>query len=132
MRRLKLFFTALFVALGITARGMNRIDALSMLESGNNDKAVGKYGEVSRFQILPAMWQYYAPTEDPTDPRHARCVAIGMMRARVQFFERKFKRQPNDMEFYALWNAPEQVFDRHISATVTARARRFANLVSGR
>jgi len=40
--------------------GMTRLDALSMIESGNNDLAVGQAGEVSCFQILPQLWRHYS------------------------------------------------------------------------
>ena len=31
--------------------------ALGMIESGNNDRGIGRAGEVSRFQIHPAVWR---------------------------------------------------------------------------
>jgi len=39
------------------ASGMDRLDALSEIESHNNDHAIGKQLEVSRYQILPAFWE---------------------------------------------------------------------------
>ena len=40
----------------IAAPAMDRWEALSMIESGDNDRAVGHGGEVSRFQIRPGLW----------------------------------------------------------------------------
>ena len=49
------------------------------------------------------------------------------MNPRLNRFQRNHKRQPNDFEFYVLWNAPWQA--DHPSATVKERAQRFVNLV---
>ena len=45
------------VGLGLAtpALAMDRWEALSMIESGNNDHAVGAVGEISRFQIRPSF-----------------------------------------------------------------------------
>lgn len=51
--------------------------ALSSVESGNNDLAVGAAGEVSRYQISPLVWRAYAqPNENPTNANHAKIVAL--------------------------------------------------------
>jgi hypothetical protein len=39
-----------------------------------------------------------------------------------------YRREPTDCEFYALWNAPQQALTGHLTSTVAARARRYANL----
>lgn len=126
-------FAILFSACRLAA--MDRWSALSMLESGNNDHAVGPAGEVSRFQIMPAVWNAVAPTNsNPADSRAALAVAQDIMRDRIVVFERRFHRQPTDFEFYVLWNAPSQLIGRRNNAGVTkavaARAQRFCNLVA--
>jgi hypothetical protein len=105
------------------AFGMDRWAALSMIESGNNDRAVGSVGEVSRFQIRPELW----PGGDPLNPQEALTAAQKTMNPRLTRFERNHKRQPTDFEFYVLWNAPWQA--DHPSGIVRERARRYANLV---
>jgi hypothetical protein len=105
---------------------MDRWAALSMLESGNNDLAVGACGEVSRFQIRPVFW----PGGNPRNSRDALMAAHEVMQPRVNAFERTHGRAPNDFEFYVLWNAPWQV--DHPSKSVVERARRFCNLVQCR
>jgi hypothetical protein len=105
------------------AFAMDRWEALSMIESGNNDHAVGAVGEVSRFQIRPELW----PGGNPLNPQEALTAAQKTMNPRLTRFERSHKRQPTDFEFYVLWNAPWQA--DHPSGTVKERARRFANLV---
>ncbi len=114
-----------FAGLGLAkpAFAMDRWSALSMIESGNNDHAVGAVGEVSRFQIRPELW----PGGDPLNPEEALTAAQKTMNPRLSRFERNHKRQPTDFEFYVLWNAPWQA--DHPSGVVRERARRFANLV---
>lgn len=117
----------LLVALsGSSSFGMDRWSALSMLETGNNDYAVGQRGEVSRYQILPALW----PGGDPQNHQEALAAAKGIMQVRLTRFEKVHKRPATDFEFYVLWNAPWQA--DHPSHTVADRAERFANLVQAR
>ena len=112
-------------ALGVvfSASGMNRWEALSMLETGNNDYAIGRCGEISRYQIRAQLW----PGGDPQNARAALTVAQRIMRARLGQFEQTHGRLPTDFEFYVLWNAPAEV--DHPVPCVVERARRFVNLV---
>ena len=114
-----------FASLGLAkpAFAMDRWEALSMIESGNDDHAVGAVGEISRYQIRPELW----PGGNPQNPQVALTVAQRTMQSRVNHFVRRHNRQPTDLEFYILWNAPWQA--DHPSATVRERAQRFVNLV---
>jgi hypothetical protein len=105
------------------ASAMDRWAALSMIESGDNDRAVGPGGEVSRFQIRRELW----PGGNPQDAHDALNAAREIMLLRLEEFRRTHQRPATDFEFYVLWNAPWQA--DHPNATVTERARRFANLV---
>src|ERR1700733_889271 len=105
------------------AQAMDRWAALSMIESGDNDSAVGPGGEISRFQILPELW----PGGNPLDGQVALAAAQEIMRTRLEEFKQSHKRPATDFEFYVLWNAPWQA--DHPSKSVTERARRFSNLV---
>ena len=105
------------------AFGMDRWSALSMLESGNNDYAVGQRGEVSRYQILPNLW----PGGNPQNHQEALAAAKEIMRVRMARFEKAHGRAATDFEFYVLWNAPWQA--DHPSKAVSDRAQRFLNLV---
>ena len=120
----------LYIVLALSAFGlmtpalaMDRWEALSMIESGNNDRAVGSVGEVSRYQIRPELW----PGGNPQNPEQALTVAQKTMQPRLKRFERLHRRQPTDFEFYVLWNAPWVV--DHPTTTVRERAQRYANLV---
>jgi len=122
--KFKLALSAL-AALGVvfSASAMNRWNALSMLETGDNDYAVGHCGEISRFQIRPQLW----PGGNPRNPEAALTVARRIMHARVDRFVQTHKHLPTDFQFYVLWNAPSEV--DHPDHCVAERAQRFANLV---
>ena len=117
-------------AVAAPALGMDRWAALSMIESGNNDAAIGRAGEVSRYQILPRLWQKYGGPGSRfarTNPRIALGVARAIMSGRCADFARQFHRAPTDFEYYVLWNAPAQIY---LPGPVVAnRAKRFCRLV---
>ena len=112
-------------ALGVvtSASGMNRWDALSMLETGNDDSAVGRCGEISRYQIRAELW----PGGNPQNPQTALTAARNIMQARTSCFQKSHGRSPSDFEFYVLWNAPAEV--DHPVSCVVERAQRYVNLV---
>jgi hypothetical protein len=112
-------------ALGVvvTASGMTRWEALSMLETGDRDCAVGRCGEISRYQIRAELW----PGGNPQNSKAALTVARSIMQDRIQHFQKTHGRSPSDFEFYVLWNAPAQV--DHPVSCVVERAQRFVNLV---
>lgn len=114
--------TAIF-ALPSSTLAMDRWSALSMIESGDNDHAVGRNGEVSRYQILPALW----PGGNPQNGQEALSAARAIMGVRLAHFRKVHQRPANDFEFYILWNAPWEA--SHPSRAVSERARRYANLV---
>ena len=114
-----------------SAAAMDRWAALSLLESGNNDAAIGHAGEVSRFQIKPRLWETYFGKDraaDPTNSRVALRVAQSIMRERCAAFERRYHRPPTDFEYYVMWNAPCQVGKP--GKAVSERANRFCNLIA--
>jgi hypothetical protein len=107
---------------------MDRWSALSQIESGDNDKAVGRLGEISRYQILPDVWSSFAPEKaDWENPKDALAVAKEAMKKRCADFEHGFHRVPTDFEFYVLWNAPAQI--QRPGRVVSERAKRFCNLM---
>lgn len=110
-------------------QAMDRWAALSQIESGDDDRAVGAAGEISRYQLKPGVWRRYAPTTaDWTKPEDALPIAKETMRERCAAFERSVHRPPTDFEFYILWNAPAQI--QHPGKAVSERAERFCNLIS--
>ena len=110
-------------------QAMDRWSALSQIESGDDDHAVGAAGEVSRYQIKPEVWRRYAPADaDWTNPENALSVARQAMQERCASFERTAHRPPTDLEFYILWNAPAQA--QRPGKAVLGRAERYCNLVN--
>ena len=107
----------------LAAPAMDRWSALSMLESGNDDLAVGPGGEVSCFQIQSELW----PGGDARNAQDAVAAARKIMKPRLEEFQKKHRRPATDFEFYVLWNAPGEM--DHPSQAVSERARRFSNLV---
>ncbi|HWD21480.1 MAG TPA: hypothetical protein VHB20_19600 [Verrucomicrobiae bacterium] len=119
---------ALFLLCAVSAQGMNRLDALWMIETGGNDQMVGRAGEISRYQVRTAIWRSVTTSRAYTSPHTAREVAARVMDRRVRQFGEIYNRPPTDFEYYALWNAPHQVMNGQISPVVAERCRRFSNL----
>ncbi len=119
----------LFVLCPMVTFGMDRLAALSMIETGNNDRMVGRAGEISRYQILKREWRSVTSSTRYTDPETAKAVTLVLLERRVQAFQATYNRQPTNFEFYALWNAPGQVLNRRVSRVVAERCQRYSNLV---
>src|ERR1700722_7681095 len=100
--RSKVLFATLLVFGAVNAMAMDRWTALSMIESANRDNAVGRVGEITRYQIRPELW----PGGNPRDARAALVIAERIMTARMAAFQQNHGRPPSDFEFYILWNAP--------------------------
>jgi hypothetical protein len=120
----------LIALLPLVSSGMDRLSALSMIESGDDDRVVGKAGEISRYQVRKSEWYSVTASRNYRDPDVARFVTLKLLERRVTSFASLYNRQPTDFEFYALWNAPSQALTGRISRTVAERSRRFANLCS--
>ena len=120
----------LFALCPMLSFGMDRLEALSMIESGGNDRMVGRHGEVSRYQILKREWRSVTQSAKYANPAVAREVTRTLLDQRVHAFERTHGRSPTDFEFYGLWNAPSQVLSGRVSPVVAERCRRYANLCS--
>ena len=125
--------------------------ALGMIETGCRspqtclaDRLVGQSGEVSRYQILPAVWrQHHRPQAGRSLPAQssygnpvvAQGVAERIMDSRTATFVRATGRTPSDFEWYVLWNAPG-AFARvgyaahRLRPVVKERAQRFTDLTA--
>lgn len=125
---MKKLVTLVLLLVPICGFSMDRLSALSMLETGNDDQAVGSAGEISRFQVKKAEWRSVTSSINYSDFETARKVMVQLMDKRIRAFSERFGRAPTDFEFYALWNAPSQALSGRISSKVRARCERFANL----
>ena len=115
-----------------SGREANRYSALAMLETGNNDRAIGKKAkEVSRYSIRPDVWLDFSnglPLYAATNPFTAIQVGEALMKPRVMHFIKKHGRSPTDLEWVLLWHCPARV--RHPTAEDRDYALRFSNLLN--
>jgi hypothetical protein len=119
---------------------MSLRDSLGMFESGASkpdrcaaDRVRGNSGEVSRFQIMPAVWSRYTRSLEFDNPEIAWSVAQRILQDRTQWFLNITGRQPNALELYLLWNKPGHFSavgfsTSRVSPHFKTRAQRFANL----
>ena len=105
-----------------------------MIESGNNDRAIGRDGEVSRYQILPRVWRQYSRSSTYTDPRQAAVIAQKHLHFLDAAFRKKAGRDPTDFDRYVMWNAGLHYYQRaefnpaRVARVVRERAQRYVNL----
>lgn len=114
--------------------------SLGMFESGATswqrsqaDSMRGGSGEVSRFQIMPAVWRRYTKSRDYENPEVAWTVTQRILADRTADFRTATGREPNGLELYLLWNKPGhfEAVDyqtSRVKADYHQRAQRFANL----
>jgi len=114
--------------------GDSRISALSLIESGDNDAAVGDAGEVSRYQIKPWIWRQYDPSSAYADRRISTQVAQQHLAELAERFRRGARREPSDFDLYVLWNAGPTYYARigfsptRVHPIIRERATRYVNL----
>ena len=114
--------------------GLSRIEALGMIETGNNDRLVGQAGEVSRFQIRPEVWNLYSQSSAYGNFRVASGVAQQHLQSLEMLFRARTGREPTDFDLYVLWNAGAGYYERvgfeasRVGPVIRDRAQRYANL----
>jgi len=106
--------------------------ALSQIESADHDKAIGKNGEVSRYQVAPKVWRAelaarHSPVTNPANPKLALIVAFGIWDRRAEAFRLEHRRKPTLQELYLLWHRPARVLNP--KPRERQRAQRFENLM---
>ncbi len=110
-------------------------EALSQIESNNDDHAKGRAGEISRYQILPSVWREHTSSRNYHNGSVAWTVAQRIIKPRQEAFSRATGRQPDAREVYCLYNAPG-AFERAgwkvsgVGRRVRERAKRFENLIN--
>jgi hypothetical protein len=109
--------------------------ALGMIETGNDDRAVGGAGEVSRYQIMPSVWLHYSDSLSYRNPQVSLAVARHHWTALYNGFKEQAHREPTDFDMYVLWNTHygyygSKGFSRNrLAPSVRDRAQRYVNLV---
>ncbi len=110
--------------------------ALGMIESGNRDRSIGGAGEVSRYQIIPAVWKSYSASSEYADPQISVQVARQHWIYLAKYFKEKTGRNPDNFDMYVLWNtkfgyyAGKKFSQQDISHVIQNRAERYVNLVN--
>lgn len=114
-----------------------KLRAISQIESSDNDKAKGRHGELSRYQLKRSVWKQHFP--DEKDQRHIPTEAKRCAKAHLCWLELKlclFKktRDPDPRDVYAAWNIGLEAFARRdydfdrLPNTIKKRSERFSNL----
>ena len=119
-------------------------EALAEFETGATratqcaaDSKIGSRKEISRFQILPSVWQQDSKARDYRNPETAWNVAKKILADRHDDFREATHRDWDYVDIYLMWNAPGQYrrakWDRrNVSRVVLRRAERFSNLMQAR
>jgi len=114
--------------------GLSKLEAIAMIESGNNDFAVGGAGEISRYQIKPWVWRHYSPSSAYRNVEVSKAVAERYLNTLEEQFRKRVGRSPSDFDRYVLWNAGPSYYARirfspaRVHPVIRERAQRFANL----
>lgn len=126
----------LLLALTLTSAqaGLSQLEAISMIESGNNDRAIGGAGEVSRYQIMPRVWRSYTSSRAYQNAEVATRIAQKHLEYLEGVFRSRTGREPTDFDRYVLWNAGPTYYNRigfskrRVHPVIGERATRFVNL----
>jgi hypothetical protein len=111
--------------------------ALGMIETGNDDQEIGGAGEVSRYQIMPSVWQQFSSSRSYQNPDASLEVAQEYWSTLYTRFKQQAHRAPTDFDMYVLWNTRYGYYARrgfdpaNLSFAERDRAQRFVNLVEG-
>jgi len=112
--------------------------ALSAVESGDTDAAIGAFGEKSRYQIMPGVAmsavEKYRELRDirltvdwPLNEPLARRIAKTIWTHQLIHFQMRYQRSPSLPELYLLWHRPGRPLDP--TPVEWERALRFRNVV---
>jgi hypothetical protein len=124
----------LLVTTGSACAGFSKLDAISLIETGNNDSAVGRLGEVSRYQIKPWIWHRYSQSDSYRNRQVSSSVAEKYLSELEASFRKRTGRDPDDFDLYVLWNAGPTYYARlgfskkRVPSIIRERAQRFTNL----
>lgn len=84
---------------------LTNVTALAHVESGNKMRAVGKAGERTAWQIMPATWKQYAPAGHKMSSRADACdVALIIYCDNGNRFVETTGKIPTNFDVYAMWN----------------------------
>jgi len=135
MTMMRRIVVLVLTVLALSARaGVSKLEAIGMIESGNNDRAIGKAGEVSRYQIMPRVWRNYSASRAYHNVGVSRRIAEKHLENLEQTFRERTGREATDFDRYVLWNAGPSYYGRigfsaaRVHPVIRERAQRFVNL----
>jgi len=116
------------------------LQALSDIESGSDDRAIGADGERSRFQIMEQTWISYDKFQHDfskyaSDPDVASKIAIKHLEFLTEHFQEETSIGPTPADLYIMWNIGFRGYKsrgfnpNRVSLTIRNRATRFNNLL---
>lgn len=106
------------------------LSAIAEIESGNNPKAVGKMGEVSEYQVLPAVWAFYGGTSVHVSQDRKRVAGL-ILNKLVSEYRSTYGKDPTVKQVYLLWNQPHVILSgRRPTQRGNEAACRFQNVVA--
>ena len=114
-----------------------KLRAISQIESNDNDKAKGRHGELSRYQIKRSVWKQHFP--DEKDQRHIpaearRCAKAHLCWLEVRLCLIKNTNNPSPRDVYAAWNIGLAAYARRdyninkLPFNIRQRSENFTNL----
>ena len=114
-----------------------KLRAISQIESNDNDKAKGRHGELSRYQLKRSVWKQHFPSEKdarhiPSDAKRCAKAHLCWLELRLCLAQRVKNPQPRDV--YAAWNIGLEAFSRRdydfdrLPVNIKKRSERFNNL----
>jgi hypothetical protein len=124
----------LMLSVAAAQAGLPKLEAISMIETADRDTIVGRAGERSRYQIMPAVWKHYTDSRDYANPRVSRAVAERHLASLEETYRKATGREASDFDRYVLWNAGPTYyakigFDaRRVHRVIRERAERYVNL----
>ena len=117
-----------------SAEGFSRLEAISLIETADEDRAIGQKGEVSRYQILPSVWREYTSATAYQNPRIASAVARQHVKRLDKYFRERTGRPAGDFDLYVMWNAGPGYYAQRgflparVAPAISERAQRYVNL----
>ena len=114
--------------------GLSKLEAISMIETGDRDAMVGRAGERSRYQIMPVVWRQYTTSREYANVQVARSVAERHLTVLEETFRKQTGREPGNFDLYVLWNAGPTYYAKigfnasRVHPTIRERAQRYVNL----
>lgn len=117
-RLILMLFTAFVCRAGI-------IENISWVESGDDDRAIGRSGELSRWQVMESVRKSYPNVLWGDYAQARRCVVQELNQRSARFMQVR-GRWPTEYEQALIWRCPNRV--RHPTKADREYARRVAGL----